>query len=150
LLQDVRAFPEQFDRARSESPDTGFFRGFAPVNQKWNYGVARRFATVPWTVFYMIPEDALTARVPSGHADELGRLGTRFNAMAERIETQASALQRAHDDQEARPGVKVVYMSGYTNDAVVRNGILAAEVAFLQKPFTPDALARKVRDVLDA
>jgi PAS domain S-box-containing protein len=59
LLQDVRAFPEQFDRARSDAPDTGIFRGFAPVNRQWNYGVARRFETVPWTVFYMIPEDSL-------------------------------------------------------------------------------------------
>jgi PAS domain S-box-containing protein len=61
LLEDVRAFPEQFDRARSDSPDTGVFRGFAPVNQRWTYGVARRFETVPWTVFYMIPESSLLA-----------------------------------------------------------------------------------------
>src|SRR4029077_21090627 len=44
----------------------------------------------------------LAARVPKGHADELGRLGSSFNAMAERIEAQAMALQRAHDDLDLR------------------------------------------------
>jgi HAMP domain-containing protein len=63
LLEDVRAFPEQFERSLSESPDRGVFRGFAPANQKWNYGVARRFQTVPWTLFYMIPEQSLNAQI---------------------------------------------------------------------------------------
>jgi DNA-binding response OmpR family regulator len=48
-----------------------------------------------------------------------------------------------------RPETKVLYMSGYTSDAAVRQGVLGAGLPFLAKPFAPDALLAKVREVLD-
>lgn len=50
---------------------------------------------------------------------------------------------------EFRPHLRVLFMSGYTDDAVVRHGIFEAQTPFIQKPFTPVALARKVRALLD-
>ncbi len=47
------------------------------------------------------------------------------------------------------PTMKVIYMSGYTDDAVVRHGVESEQVHFLQKPFTPAAVTQKVREVLD-
>jgi len=52
--------------------------------------------------------------------------------------------------EAVRPGIKTLFMSGYTANAIARRGILEKGVAFLQKPFSLASLARKVRQVLDS
>jgi len=49
----------------------------------------------------------------------------------------------------AAPGIKVLFMSGYTDDVILHHGVLDSDVAFLQKPITPGQLMTKVREVLD-
>ena len=60
-----------------------------------------------------------------------------------------SGRQLADQLVRLRPEIKVLYASGYTDDAILHHGILEPGIAYLQKPFTRDALARTVREVLD-
>ncbi len=49
-----------------------------------------------------------------------------------------------------RPGIRTIFMSGYTDDAIVHHGVIRDDVPFIQKPFSLDGLARKIREILDA
>jgi two-component system cell cycle sensor histidine kinase/response regulator CckA len=60
-----------------------------------------------------------------------------------------SGRDLATELEQSRPNMRVLFMSGYTDNAIVRNGVLERGLFFLQKPITPNILARKVRHVLD-
>jgi CheY-like chemotaxis protein len=106
-----------------------------------------------------IIEKALQAR---GYTVMVARGGTEALAIAGRHAGQIDLLVtdvvmpdmngRALSERltHVRPTIKTLYLSGYTDDAILHHGVLEEGVAFLQKPFSLGALARKVREVIEA
>jgi FixJ family two-component response regulator len=69
--------------------------------------------------------------------------------MTDAVMPGISGRELAQDLEHRRPDMKVLFVSGYTDDSVLRSGLLDPGVAFLQKPFSRNALTRKIRAVLD-
>jgi PAS domain S-box-containing protein len=86
--------------------------------------------------------DAL--RLAAAHAGPIHLLLTDV------VMPEMSGRDLMHRLAATRPGLKVLYMSGYSEEAIARHGVVDPGTAFLQKPFTPDALAWRVRDILGA
>jgi two-component system cell cycle sensor histidine kinase/response regulator CckA len=90
----------------------------------------------------------------AGDAQEALRLEERCEETITLLVTDVvmpgrSGRELAQEFVRRRPGTRVLYVSGYASDAFAGGGLLEAESWFLQKPFSPAALAQKVRDVLD-
>jgi hypothetical protein len=67
-----------------------------------------------------------------------------------RAREQAAVAELAQRMKHVHPEARVLYVSGYADDALGRRGVDPGDEAFPAKPFTPDALARRVREILDA
>ena len=76
--------------------------------------------------------------------------GTIDLLLSDVVMPQMSGPELAKNLVMTRPETRVLFMSGYTDDSIVRHGVLATGVAFIQKPLTPALLMRKIREVLDA
>ncbi len=90
----------------------------------------------------------------AGSGQEALRLGREHNEpihllLTDVVMPETSGREIAQRLTSMRPATCVLFMSGYTDDAIVHHGVLDSNVEFIQKPFTPVALARKVREVLD-
>jgi len=90
------------------------------------------------------------ADAEAGRALAAGRPGPIHLLVTDVVLRGMSGRDLATRLAAGRPEMRVLYMSGYAADAVVRHGTLEPGLAYIQKPFTPDGLARKVRAILDA
>ena len=89
--------------------------------------------------------DAVEAeRISTAHAGVIHLLLTDV------VMARGSGRQLAQVLRRARPALRVVYMSGYTDDAIVQHGVLQPGIAFLEKPFTPRALLTKLREAIES
>jgi PAS domain S-box-containing protein len=92
--------------------------------------------------------------IEASRGEEAIRLGTEAGNSIDLLLTdvvmpQMSGKEVASSLAGACPDTRVLFMSGYTDEAIVQHGVLDPNVEFIQKPFTPLALSRKVRSVLD-
>jgi CheY-like chemotaxis protein len=89
------------------------------------------------------------------HADEALTLAAGYHGEIHLLLTDVvmplmSGRDLADQLTPLRPEMKVLYMSGYTDEAIVHHGVLEAGTAFIGKPFSISALTRKLREILDA
>jgi len=89
------------------------------------------------------PDGEAALRVAERHRGEIHLLLTDV------VMPKLSGRELAERLAAVRPGLRVLFTSGYSDEAVVRHGEIRPGAGYLQKPFTPDSLARKVREVLD-
>jgi PAS domain S-box-containing protein len=89
-----------------------------------------------------VPDEAL--RMAKNHVGSLPLLITDV------VMPEMSGIELAEEFAKIRPETKLLYTSGYADDAIARHGGLASNASFLEKPFTRDALLRKVRGILDS
>jgi PAS domain S-box-containing protein len=159
-----------FIRVNSKPDDGTTFRIYFPLVDKpaEHYGQLEQGKPPLGTETILLAEDAAAVRVaarqilerhgytvleaPTGK-DALNiaskRLGAIDLLLTDMIMPEMSGRELMEQFVMLRPKARVLYMSGHTGDAVARQGILRPGVAYLQKPFSPDTLARKVREVLD-
>jgi len=112
---------------------------------------AKRVRQVVREILEMNGYEVLEAR----HGAEALKLSARHQGpihlmLTDVVMPEMSGRELAQRLMPLRPDMRVLYMSGYTDDAIVRHGVLDSGIAFIAKPFTPDGLAAKVRDVLDS
>ena len=92
--------------------------------------------------------------IEAGDGDQASQLAARQPRidvlLTDVVMPRLNGVELAEDLRAARPNLRVLFMSGYTDNAIVRSGLLDDRATFLQKPFTPEELLRKLRSVIES
>ena len=129
-----------------QAPVPAQMEGFETILVVEDQAEVRRLVLAVLTSFHYRTLEAGSGsealRIAEGYSGQIHLLLTDV------IMPRMTGKQLADRLQAVRPGIKVVYMSGYTADVISRQGVLDSGIEFIKKPFTPEALALKVRSVL--
>ena len=137
------------------APETTVTATGAPLHQSRGETIllvedAQRVRAVVREILEMQGYEVIEARHGAeALALEAGHEGPIHLLITDVVMPEMSGRELAQRLVPLRPEMNVLYISGYTDDAIVRHGVLEAGMALLPKPFTPDALAAKVREILD-
>ena len=132
----------------SEAGDKGALRGVETVLLVEDEDGVRALSK---SILELYGYTVLEADSPAQAIEVCHTYGGRIDVLVtDLVMPQMNGTRLAELLHSERPALKTLFMSGYTDDAIVRQGILNADVSFLQKPFSPDGLATKVRSVLEA
>jgi CheY-like chemotaxis protein len=92
--------------------------------------------------------------VEAGDGDQAAQLAARLPRidvlLTDVVMPRLNGVELAEQLRTTRRDLRVLFMSGYTDTAIVRNGLLSDSATFLQKPFTPEELLRKLRLVIES
>jgi len=130
-----------------------------PVMKEWSRGTETVLLVEDAPTIRRLARDVMVGAgyvvIEAGDANQAMALAASHDGRIDMLITDLimpgpSGVDLAEQLTHARSDMRVLFMSGYTDNALVRNGLLADGVSFLQKPFAPADLLRRVRQVIDA
>jgi two-component system, cell cycle sensor histidine kinase and response regulator CckA len=143
-----RVSPESITDAVRMSPPEEVPNGTETVLLVEDEEIVRNVAARTLRAYGYTVLEAMDADTAMTIANQYG--GNIDMLLTDVVMPRVSGAQLARRIQEQWPRVKVLYSSGYTDNTIVHHGVLDDGIAFLPKPYTPTALARKVREILNA
>jgi CheY-like chemotaxis protein len=128
-----------------------------PVRGQWSRGTETVLLVEDAPMIRRLAREIMTRAgytvVEAGDGDQAAELAARLPGidvlLTDVVMPRRNGIELAEQLRSTRRDLRVLFMSGYTDTAIVRNGLLTDSATFLQKPFTPEELLRKLRIVID-
>ena len=128
-----------------------------PVRGQWSRGAETVLLVEDAPMIRRLAREIMTRAgytvIEAGDGEQAAQLATRLARidvlLTDVVMPRLNGIELAAQLRTTRPDLRVLFMSGYTDYAIVRNGLLSDSTTYLQKPFTPEELLRKLRSVIE-